>query len=57
MRHFLILALAATLAAAHGVACGAESTQHFGAGTLDETEVERIHSRVSISELDVAGVA
>ena len=34
-----------------GVACGAESTQHFGAGTLDPREVERIASRVSVSEL------
>jgi 1-phosphofructokinase/tagatose 6-phosphate kinase len=43
---------------AHGVACGAESTQHFGAGTLDPREVERLASRVSTRELDVsAGVA
>ena len=27
---------------AFGVACGAESTQHFGAGTLDRREVERL---------------
>jgi 1-phosphofructokinase/tagatose 6-phosphate kinase len=43
---------------AFGVACGAESTQHFGAGTLDPREVERIFSRVSVSEVEVsAGVA
>ncbi len=43
---------------AYGVACGAESTQHFGAGTLDPREVERIASRVSVRELDVSvGVA
>jgi 1-phosphofructokinase family hexose kinase len=43
---------------AYGVACGAESTQHFGAGTLDPREVERIASQVSVRELDVsAGVA
>ncbi len=30
---------------AYGVACGAESTQHFGAGTLDPREVERIDSQ------------
>ena len=43
---------------AYGVACGAESTQHFGAGTLDPREVERIYSRVSVSEVEVpAGVA
>jgi 1-phosphofructokinase/tagatose 6-phosphate kinase len=41
-----------------GVACGAESTQHFGAGTLDPREVERVAPRVSVSELSVsAGVA
>jgi 1-phosphofructokinase family hexose kinase len=40
-----------------GVACGAESTQHFGAGTLDRREVERLLGRVEVSELDVpAGV-
>ncbi len=39
---------------ARGVACGAESTQHFGAGTLDPREVERIASRVIVSELDVS---
>lgn len=43
---------------AYGVACGAESTQHFGAGTLDPREVERLLSRVEVRELDVpAGVA
>ncbi len=42
---------------AFGVACGAESTQHFGAGTLDRREVERLLPRVEVSELDVpAGV-
>jgi 1-phosphofructokinase family hexose kinase len=43
---------------AYGVACGAESTQHFGAGTLDPDEVERLLPRVVVRELDVpAGVA
>jgi 1-phosphofructokinase family hexose kinase len=43
---------------AYGVACGAESTQHFGAGTLDPREVERLLPRVEVRELDVpAGVA
>jgi 1-phosphofructokinase family hexose kinase len=43
---------------AHGVACGAESTQHFGAGTLDPREVERLLQRVRVDESDVpAGVA
>jgi len=36
---------------AFGVACGAESTQHFGAGTLDRREVERLLPRVRVSEL------
>jgi 1-phosphofructokinase/tagatose 6-phosphate kinase len=36
------------------VACGAESTQHFGAGTLDPDEVERLADRVEVSELDAA---
>ncbi|HLM31182.1 MAG TPA: 1-phosphofructokinase family hexose kinase [Solirubrobacterales bacterium] len=39
---------------AFGVACGAESTQHFGAGTLDRREVERLVARVDLRELDVA---
>jgi len=42
---------------AYGVACGAESTQHFGAGSLDPTEVDRLLDRVEVRELDVpAGV-
>jgi 1-phosphofructokinase family hexose kinase len=42
---------------AYGVACGAESTQHLGAGTLDAAEVERLVGRVEVRELDVrAGV-
>ena len=42
---------------AYGVACGAESTQHFGAGSLDPNEVERLLPRVEVRELDVpAGV-
>jgi 1-phosphofructokinase family hexose kinase len=43
---------------AYGVACGAESTQHFGAGTVDRIEVERLLPRVDVRELEVpAGVA
>jgi 1-phosphofructokinase family hexose kinase len=43
---------------AFGVACGAESTQHFGAGTIDPREVERLLPQVEVRELDVpAGVA
>ena len=42
---------------AFGVACGAESTQHFGAGTLNAREAERLLSRVELREVDVpAGV-
>ena len=36
------------------VACGAESTQHFGAGTIDPAEVERVASRVEVERLDTA---
>ncbi len=43
---------------AFGVACGAESTQHFGAGTVDRREVERLLPRVEVSELETpAGVS
>jgi 1-phosphofructokinase/tagatose 6-phosphate kinase len=34
------------------VACGAESTQHFGAGTIEPDEVERLIERVEINELE-----
>jgi 1-phosphofructokinase family hexose kinase len=34
------------------VACGAESTQHFGAGTIDPDEVDRLASRVEVRALD-----
>jgi 1-phosphofructokinase family hexose kinase len=34
------------------VACGAESTQHFGAGTIDPEEVRRLLSQVEITELE-----
>ena len=39
-----------------GVACGAESTQHFGAGVLDPREVERLLDEVEVERLDRAGV-
>jgi 1-phosphofructokinase/tagatose 6-phosphate kinase len=35
-----------------GVACGAESTQHFGAGVIDPREVERLSADVEIEVLD-----
>jgi 1-phosphofructokinase family hexose kinase len=38
---------------AFGVACGAESTQHFGAGTVDPEQVARILSEVQVRELEV----
>jgi 1-phosphofructokinase/tagatose 6-phosphate kinase len=37
-----------------GVACGAESTQHFGAGRLDPREAERLVPRVEVRRLDLA---
>jgi 1-phosphofructokinase/tagatose 6-phosphate kinase len=38
---------------AYGVACGAQSTQHFGAGSVDPREVERLLPRVEVRELEV----
>jgi len=38
---------------AHGVACGAESTQHFGAGTVDRNQVERLLGEVHVQDLEV----
>jgi 1-phosphofructokinase family hexose kinase len=35
------------------VACGAESTQHFGAGSVDPDEVKRLIDRVEINSLDI----
>ena len=37
-----------------GVACGAESTQHFGAGVVDPREVERLMPEVEVEELPAA---
>jgi 1-phosphofructokinase/tagatose 6-phosphate kinase len=34
------------------VACGAESTQHFGAGVLDPREVDRLLPEVSVETID-----
>jgi 1-phosphofructokinase family hexose kinase len=39
------------------VACGAESTQHFGAGVLDPREVERLMPEVEVEELPQPAVA
>jgi 1-phosphofructokinase family hexose kinase len=40
-------------ALACGVACGAESTQHFGAGTVDRRGVERLLAEVEVRDLEV----
>lgn len=42
---------------ATGVACGAESTQHLGAGTVDHAEVEKLRGEVTVSHLDTAARA
>jgi 1-phosphofructokinase family hexose kinase len=39
-----------------GVACGAESTQHFGAGVIDPREVERLAGEVQMRVLDAPAV-
>jgi tagatose 6-phosphate kinase len=38
---------------AYGVACGAESTQHFGAGIVDRIQVERLLGEVAVHDLEV----
>jgi 1-phosphofructokinase/tagatose 6-phosphate kinase len=38
---------------AYAVACGAESTQHFGAGTVDRRRVERLLDEVEVRDLGV----
>jgi 1-phosphofructokinase family hexose kinase len=38
---------------AFAVACGAESTQHLGAGAVDAAEARRLMERVTVRELDV----
>ena len=35
----------------YGVACGSDSTQHFGAGVIDPREVGRLLSEVELEEL------
>jgi 1-phosphofructokinase/tagatose 6-phosphate kinase len=40
-----------------GVACGAESTQHFGAGMLDPAKVERLLGDVTAESLEVGAHA
>jgi 1-phosphofructokinase/tagatose 6-phosphate kinase len=36
-----------------GVACGAESTQHFGAGIIDPTRVDKLLSEVRAERLEL----
>jgi 1-phosphofructokinase family hexose kinase len=38
------------------VACGAESTQHFGAGVVDQREVDRLLSEVRVDTLETPSV-
>lgn len=38
---------------AYGVACGAESTQHFGAGKVDRNRVEQLLAEVEVHDLEV----
>jgi 1-phosphofructokinase family hexose kinase len=38
------------------VACGAESTQHFGAGHLEQREVERLSPEVKVETLDAPAI-
>jgi 1-phosphofructokinase/tagatose 6-phosphate kinase len=40
-----------------GVACGAESTQHFGAGVIDPGKVERLLVEVKAERLEIAAEA
>jgi len=36
-----------------GVACGAESTQHFGAGVIEPDKVEKLLGDVSVQRLEM----
>jgi 1-phosphofructokinase family hexose kinase len=38
------------------VACGAESTQHFGAGVVEQREVERLLPEVRVEELEAPAI-
>ena len=38
---------------AYGVACGAESTQHLGAGLVDPEQVGRLRSEIEVERPDV----
>jgi len=36
-----------------GVACGAESTQHIGAGVIDPREAERLESEIAVERVEI----
>jgi fructose-1-phosphate kinase PfkB-like protein len=38
----------------YGVACGAESVQHFGAGMLEPANVDRLLAEVAAEHLEIA---
>jgi 1-phosphofructokinase/tagatose 6-phosphate kinase len=38
----------------YGVACGAQSTQHFGAGLLDPAKVDRLLGEVQAEQVEIA---
>ena len=38
----------------YGVACGAESVQHFGAGLIDPSAVDRLLGEVELEHLEIA---
>ncbi|MDQ2761009.1 MAG: 1-phosphofructokinase family hexose kinase [Actinomycetota bacterium] len=40
-----------------GVACGAESTQHFGAGMVDRARVERLLGEVEAERLEIGAIS
>jgi 1-phosphofructokinase/tagatose 6-phosphate kinase len=37
----------------YGTACGAESTQHLGAGVLDARAVDRLMDEISVEQLEL----
>ena len=37
----------------YAVACGAESTQHIGAGVIDPREAERLESEIAIEPVEI----
>jgi 1-phosphofructokinase/tagatose 6-phosphate kinase len=37
----------------YGVACGAESVEHFGAGVLDSSRIDRLLAEVDAERLEL----